>query len=345
MPQFRRGAEEIEKSTQRSKGGSFGRFAPSIYWKDDKEAKYLLFLNPIDDIPRLDMINFIPVKNDKGETMYFASVIARSDACFGEDAVKVDPLVEKWDAPIKDSNLFVAVELDPVLEEKRGRQKPTGFVVKTTEYERRVRDADGELTDETETVVSPAYGFVQESASNFGAVLGSHDATEFPIQDWAIKVQRIGTKTDTKYNVVGYEDMEIDLSPFIENIDGISYLGDDLEKVKEAVEDLDPEDVLKAVGSVLLEARLNELADEERYEKIASGVTETLDKFGNKKKKGQRNGTAKTEKTSQRGSRAKAESNGDEPEEEKPKQRSNEAMAALAKLQENAKTRASSSKK
>jgi hypothetical protein len=71
MPQFRRGAAEIEKSTQR-KGGSFGKFAPSIYWSEDKEAKYLLFLNPIEDIPRLDMINFIPVKNDKGERMYFA---------------------------------------------------------------------------------------------------------------------------------------------------------------------------------------------------------------------------------------------------------------------------------
>ena len=58
MPQFRRGAAEIEKSTQRKGGGSFGKFAPSIYWTDDKEAKILHFLNPIEDIPRLHMINF-----------------------------------------------------------------------------------------------------------------------------------------------------------------------------------------------------------------------------------------------------------------------------------------------
>jgi hypothetical protein len=334
MPQFRRGAAEIEKSTQRKGGGTFGRFAPSIYW-DDKEAKYLLFLNPIEDIPRLDMINFIPIKNKEGERVAFGSVIARSDACFGDDAVKEDRLVTDWDAPIKDSNLFVALELEPITQEKRGREKPVGFVVKTKEFERRVRDADGELTEETETVVAPEYGFIQESASNFGSIIGSHDATEFSIQDWAVKIQRIGKKTDTKYNIVGYEDMEIDLSPFIDNLDGITYLPDEVrEAMKESLSD-DPREAALEVGSILLEARLNELADEERYERLADGVDETLDKFGAKKKKGQKNGTAKTAKPSQR----KSESNGDDAEpEEKPKskQRSPAAMDALKQLQENA---------
>jgi hypothetical protein len=335
MPQFRRGAAEIEKSTQRKGGGSFGRFAPSIYW-NDKDQKYLLFLNTIEDIPRLDMINFIPIKNKEGERVAFASVIARSDACFGEDAVKEDRLVTEWQAPVKDSNLFVALELEPILEEKRGRQKPVGFTVKLNEFERKIRDEDGNATDETETVVAPAYGFIQESASNFGAVLGSHDATEFPIEAWPIKIQRIGAKTDTKYNVVGYEDMEVDLTPFIEHLDGITYLEDDVRNAMiDALPD-DPQDAALAVGSVLLEARLNELADEERYERLADGVDETLDKFGNKKK-GKKNGSAKTAKPSQR----KSESNGDgddaEPEEKpKSKQRSPAAMDALKQLQENA---------
>ena len=335
MPQFRRGAAEIEKSTQRKGGGSFGKFAPSIYWTDDKEAKFLHFLNPIEDIPRLDMINFIPVKNDKGERMYFASTIARSDACFGEDAVKVDRLVEQWDAPIKDSNLFVAVELEPVMEEKRGRQKPVGFKIKLVEFERRVRDADGELTEDTETVVAPAYGFIQESASNFGAVLQSHDATEFPIEAWPIKVQRIGTDQNTKYNVVGYEDMEVDFDPFVEHLDGISYLGDKLEEIKEAVEGLDPADAAKAVGGILLEERLNELADEERYERLADGVTETLDRFGSKKKK--RAAAEKKSKGSQRGggsASTQTETNGNGSNGGvQPKQKSSEAMEALKALQ------------
>lgn len=337
MPQFRRGSAEIEKSTQRKGGGSFGKFAPSIYWSDDKEAKYLLFLNPIEDVPRLDMINFIPVKNDKGEQMYFASTIARSDACFGDEAITPDPLVEKWDAPIKDSNLFVAVELDPVMEEKRGRQKPVGFSVKTVEFDRRVRDEKGDLTDETETVVAPAYGFVQESASNFGAVLGSHDAAEFPIQDWAIKIMRIGTDQNTKYTATGYEEIAIDLDPFVDNLEGISYLSDVMDDLKEAIDGLDPDKAVLAVGSVLLEARLNELADEERYNNLADGVTETLDRFGAKKKK---KGTPeKTKRTSQRGTRAVNDS--PEPAEETPKrgQQSSEAIAALRELQENAKQR------
>jgi hypothetical protein len=341
MPQFqfRRGAAEIEKSTQRKGGGSFGKFAPSIYWSGDKEAKYLLFLNPIEDVPRLDMINFIPVKNDKGEQMYFASAIARSDACFGDDAVNPDPLVDKWDAPVKDSNLFVAVELEPVMETKRGREKPVGFSVKTVEFDRRIRDEKGELTDETETVVAPAYGFIQESASNFGAVLGSHDAAEFPIHEWAIKIMRIGTDQNTKYTATGYEDMPIDLSPFVENLDGISYLSDVIDDVKEAVTDLDPEKAIQAIGTVLLEARLNELADEERYNRLADGVTETLDRFGAKKKKG----AAKSSRPSQRRSNTATDTD-DVPEttsDEAPKrgQSSSEAMSALRELQENAKKR------
>ncbi len=336
MPQFRRGAAEIEKSTQRKSGGSLGKFAPSIYWGDDKEIKYLHFLNPIDDIPRLDMLNFIPVKNNDGETMYFASTIARSDACFGDDAIHPDPLVEEWDAPIKDSNLFVAVELEPVMEEKRGRQKPVGFAIKMVEFERRVRDSKGELTDETETVLSPACGFIQESASNFGAVLGSHDASEFPIEEWPIKIQRLGKSTDTKYTVGGYEDMEVDFAPFIENLEGITYLSDQMEQLLKDVDGLDPKDAAKVVGGALLEARLNELADADRYEKLANGVTETLDKFGNKKKKG----GEKKAKSSQRRSTGPAPDQEEAPAstEEKPKrgQRSSEAMSALKELQANA---------
>lgn len=327
MPQFRRGAEEIEKSTQR-KGGGFGKFAPSIYWSEDKEEKYLLFLNPIEDIPRLDMINFIPVKNDKGEQMYFASVIARSDACFGEDAVKVDRLVEEWDAPVKDSNLFVAVELEPTMEEKRGRPKPVGFTVKTVEFERRIRDSKGELTDDTETVVSPAYGFVQESASNFGAVLGSHDASEFPIQEWAVKIRRIGKSTDTKYAVSGYDEIPIDLDPFIENLEGISYLSDVMNDVLEATDKQDPEDAVKHVGSILLEARLNELADEERYNRLADGVTETLDKYGNKKKKGKAD---RSERPSQRRSNT-AVATDDEPAAEPKAKRGQASEASISEL-------------
>lgn len=335
MPTFRRGAAEIEKSTQRKGGSGLGKFAPSIYWSD-KEQKYLWFLNDIESIPRLEMINFIPVKNAEGEQIYFASVISRADPCFGEDAIKPDPLVEKWDAPVKDSNLFVAVELEPVMEEKRGRQKPVGFTIKLNEFERRVRDDDGNLTEELESVVAPAYGFVAESASNFGAVLGSHDASEFPIQDWPIKVQRVGAGTDTKYTVTGYEDIDVDFTPFIENLRGITYLSDQMDDLVEAVDGLDPKEAAKAVGQVLLEARLNELADQERYDKLFDGVTETLDRFGAKKKKAS---------TKSKGTQRKPASNGNgssEPEAPaeatgtKRGQGSSEALLALKELQKSA---------
>lgn len=337
MPQFRRGAAEIEKSTQRKGGGSLGKFAPSIYWSD-KEQKYLWFLNSIEDIPRLEMINFIPVKNSEGETMYFASVISRADPCFGDDAIKPDPLVDKWDAPVKDSNLFVAVELEPVMEEKRGRQKPVGFTIKLNEFERRVRNDEGELTDKTEEVVAPAYGFIQESASNFGAVLGSHDASEFPIEDWPIKIQRVGSSTDTKYTVTGYEEIDVDFTPFVENITGITYLSDQMDDIVEAIEGMDPKDAARAVGSILLETRLNELADEERYNRLFDGVSESMDRFGNKKKK---KAETKAKPSQRRSSGPSPDQEEAAPAEETPKrgQGSSEAVSALQELQRNAQKR------
>jgi hypothetical protein len=39
--------------------------------------------------------------------------------------------------------------------------------------------------------------------------------------------------------------MEVDLTPFIENLDGISYLSDVMDDVKEAVEGIDPEDAVQ----------------------------------------------------------------------------------------------------
>jgi hypothetical protein len=336
MPNFRRGAAEIEKSTQRT-GGTFSPFAPSIYWKAGEE-KYLLILTPIDDVPRLEMINFIPVKNKDGERVRFDSVIARSDACFEEDALKVDPLVKEWDAPLKDSNLLVAVELEPELQEKRGRLKPVGFSVKLTEFERRIRDEEGEVTEDTETVTAPAYGFIQESAKNFGSVLSSHDASEFPIEAWPVKISRIGGDENTKYTITGYEEMEVDLTPFVENLDGISYLGEQLDEVKSAVEDTDPKDAALAVASVLLEARLNELADQERYDRLYAGVDTSM--AYKKGGKGQRNGGEKAEKPSQR---AKSSNGGEKAEKaekpKQPKQRSSESMAALEKLKASAASR------
>jgi hypothetical protein len=119
----------------------------------------------------------------------------------------------------------------------------------------------------------------------------------------------------------------------VENVTGITYLSDQMDDLVEAIDGLEPRDAAKAVGAVLLEARLNELADEDRYNRLADGVTETLDRFGSKKKK--------AEAKSKGSQRKSANGNGSEATEEpaeKPKrgQTSPEAVSALQELKANA---------
>jgi hypothetical protein len=108
---FRRGAAEIEKASER-KGGNFNAFAPSLYWKGDKEIKYVLLLNDIESIPRLDLIDMVPVREfDRGDgttgTAY-EMVIDRRDPGLGPLRKRSEPLVDEFGARSRDSNLMVA---------------------------------------------------------------------------------------------------------------------------------------------------------------------------------------------------------------------------------------------
>lgn len=307
---FRRGAAEIEKAGKSKKSSSQGNFAPSIFWKEDKEERYVLILNDIESIPRLDLINFIPVAYERnGEKReYYETVIARTESALGEDRRASDPMVEDWDAKIADSNIMVAVELEPTLTEVRGRARPTGFTVKTVEFERRIRDDNGELTDETETVTAPAYGFINQAASNFGAAVVSYDASEAPISETPVKIQRIGKDRNTQYAVHGYPEQEVDLAPLLDFVDGINYLtAEELEEFLASAPD-EPVDFAHELGTVLLEKRLNELADDERYERLLENVVDqgkSLDRFGGGK--GKKESTTRTARPTQRRS-AKTES-------------------------------------
>ena len=280
MPDFRRGTEEIKSSVEAAKnrGGSSRPFVPSIYWKDSDEyrSRYLLILNKIEDIPKVDVISFIPVPDSKvGE-----SVIARTDPAIGDS---YDPLVEEWDGNAQESNVLVAVELEPIVDSSGPRAKPSGFEVKTSHFTRRVRDDEGKATDETEEVVAPAVGVIVQRPTNFGNILAAFDESEAPIHETPVKITRNETQPVT-FQIQGYENLEVDLSNLVEHIDGISYLGDEMDELREAVGDLDPAEAANLVGNIILDKRLEELADGERYEAIYKTVNKSLDTFGNKKK-------------------------------------------------------------
>jgi hypothetical protein len=314
MSEIRRGSAAIQDAAKSSDGGEFRPFLPSIYWKDDQEEHYILFLNEVEDMPLFDMIQYIPT--DSG---FFQETVSKTDPFFGE---RGDAFVDEWDATVRKTNVAIAVELEPVVEIVNKRRKPRGFEVKTIEYERRIFDDDGEATGETEEVTAPAIGYVAQSPNNFFNQISNYDANEAPVTATALKITRIGKDKTTTYQLVGYDELPIDLSNLVGYIDGISYLGDELIPLLDEIEDLSPEEAALAIGKKLLDKREEELIDDERYQELLGGVTESMDKFGNKKKKNNKKDKdpPRSRAASRRATKAKepepeADTDGDEPNE------------------------------
>jgi hypothetical protein len=313
MPEFRRGKEHIAKANEDAQGGGdFKPFLPNLYWKEDGDSKYLLILNPIDDIP---MVKLIKAWTSEGRP---EMVIARTDQAIGANK---DPISEEWGFSDTDNNLAIAVELEPEYETKNGRKRPVQFVVATKTFERKVRDDDGEATDETEEVTTPVVGLIAQSPNNFWNHVAAADAEQGPIHELPAMIRRVGDGTNTSYSVTLFEDKPMDLSALFEFLDGVTYLNDHMDELVEQLADEDSEDGLDAahkIGSLLLDLRLDEMADEENYNE----VFESIDKPAKYPKKGWKKGEkseakAKTErraKPSQRRSPVKStEAKAEEP--------------------------------
>jgi hypothetical protein len=323
MPDFRRGAAAIAKAQENAKSsGTFRPFTPSLFWKDPGDKKYLLFLNPLDDIPTVDMIGFIPVVQKKGDGTKYTSyeqVIARTSDVIGEES---DPMVDDWDAKPRETCVAVAVELEATFEEVeikgKTRKRSTGFEVATTVFERRIRDDKGDLTDDTEEVESPAIGFITQSPHNFFNVVTSFDANTAPIEDTAVCITRVGEKKSTVYSIDGFEDQEIDLGGLVECVDGISYFTEEeRDALLDEIEDKDDAEAAQIIGAAMLDKRLEELIDKDRYNELYEGIDSTLDKWSGKAKskaKGERK--ERSSRRSQR--RSRSEEPADEPEAEAP---------------------------
>lgn len=318
--ELRRGAEAIKASAEAAKGrgGNFRPFVPSIYWKDTDEhrSKYILILNRIDEIPVVNTISFIPVPDSPVGEM----VIARTDPYIGESS---DPLEKDWDGQVQESNIMVAVELEAMVEDVNGRRRPRGFEVKTVEFSRRVRDDAGELTDETEDVIAPAIGVIVQRPTNFGNVLTAYDESESEINRTPIKVSRQSTQPVT-FQIQGYPDQKVDLTNLLEYVDGIGYLREEMDDLIETISELDPFDAANAIGTLMLNKRIKELANNDRYQSIYDGVTESLDRFGNNKKK-----ENKSKPKATRPSQRRSEKTDDEPVERKESTAKKDPLADL----------------
>lgn len=293
MPEFRRGGAAIQEATENTGSGEFTPFLPNLYWKNDKEAKYVLFLNTAEDFVTADMIHFIPADG------HFESVVAKTEPAIGETH---DAFVEKWQAPVKTTTLGVAVELEPVMEKVGQRTKPTGFTVATRDFTRKVYDDDGNATDEEEEVTTPVIGLVSQSPHNFFNHVSEWDATESPVHETPLKITRSGDKKNVSYNVAGY-DVLVDLDPLFEYLGGVTYIGDEeaIDALSEEISGQEPYEAAVTIGNFLLNKRLDEFIDDDRYDELLAGVTETMAYGGKKKdKKEGRKATNRVARPSQR---------------------------------------------
>ena len=338
MPgEIARGRAGIQAAQEAAKsGGSFKPYLPSIFWKDDKEEHYILFLNEVDEMPTFDMVQFIEDENG-----HYQEVVAKTDQFFGD---RSDAFVEDWDATIVKRTLGIAVELEPVIEVVKGRKRPTGFEVKTTEYKKKVVDDDGNVTDEEEEVVAPVVGYVVQSPNNFYNHVENYDANEAPINETPVKITRLGKDKHTSYALQGYDDQPVDLTNLLEYIEGVSYLKDDADDLIEKIADASDQEAAGIIGRVLLDKKIEELLDEDRYGELLEGVTESLDKFGNKKKKAkspEKGDRARSRVAERRAKRQEQHADDDQPDTEPAPEEEAKPKARRAKAAEGQKGRMS----
>lgn len=275
MPNFdrsalRKGSKAIDEALEarKSGGGDFKPFLPSIFWKKANDYRYLMFLNPLEEIPEVDLHPFIDLDDDKPHM-----AIARTWKPIGEAK---DPIQDRWGYKPRLTDLAVAVVLEPITEIIDSRPKPVGFEVATTSFNRTVRDDNGKPVEgQKEEVTVPVVGLVAQSPYNFFNQLRSFDATEAAIHATPVKITRLGEKQNVTFTVVGYDQITPDLSNLFDFIDNMSYIDDGdkedlIDRISDAESDIEAAGI---IGDYLLYKRLDELADPDLYNEILGQIT------------------------------------------------------------------------
>lgn len=287
MPNYqpRRGLGAVEQAASRKGGKKIRGFAPEIRWREDGEKKYVLVLSTFEaDDPNgvvvADLHEFIPVgtgEKANGETYTrYESFISRKDPVSGSE--EYDDLEDRLGNKPRTRCIGVALELEPEFEVIKGRKKPVGFAVKTDTFTRKTDDGEEEVTQ-------PIIGLIIQSAFLVWSPLGSLDESQGPLSELPIEVTRRGKDVNSRYDFVHYPNMEVDLSGLFENLDGITYISDELQEVKGEITEKADVEAAQLVGQILMNKRLDELSDKERYEELVTPIEHIEQRFGGGRKK------------------------------------------------------------
>lgn len=272
MPDFRTGLAGMSQSQGNQNGSStpFPGFIRGMIWTKDREKKFVAFLNAAGDMPTVDYHPFIEVGKWKSGKPRYEEFISRTDPGIGESA---DELTDRLGRKSQQRTLAVAVELEPTYTNVNGRQRPTGFAVKTETFERKLENGG------TEEVEAPIIGMVVQSPRNFFGWVGSFDESTAPIEDTPVEITRRGKDAGTQYDFTPYIDQPIDYTKLIDLVENISYLRDEELKLSDATDE-DKKNSALAIGSAILDKRISELADKDRYDRLVEPITYLEDRWG-----------------------------------------------------------------
>lgn len=334
MPEFRRGSQAIQESAEGNRPASkYRTYAPTIAWTKNSLEKYVLILTPIDEVITAELHTWIPVGEVKrgGVTkMRYEDFLSRKDPSIGAD---YDRLQDELDREPITRSLGVGVELEPTFEVIKGRQRPNGFTVKTREYTRRTEDGD------EEQVETANIGLIVQSSNLLWKSLDSLDKTQGPLEELPLQIIREGMDKTTNYTVIPFP-VPVDLSGVVEHLEGLSYLRPRQEQIVAEIDSLDEGEgfdlsAAQVVARNLLDARLEELADEDRYDELTKAIRYLPPPFsGGQPKFGPANETVSAEAAPKRPARKPQREAAQEAEveaaPEEPKSSSkNEKFAAL----------------
>lgn len=186
---LKRGEENMVST---SKGR--GRYLPAIYWKaGDTEPKYLAFLTPLQEVPRLLIHGFVRTPNGPRTFVCRKNEIFEDENENGECAV-----CDEYKKSPRNQWLALAVELEPEFKRENGRQVITGFTVRMDEWEQ-------EIDGKTETRSAPHVGIVTQSLRNFWTPFSAkvnREITRNGVGDLTEVVYEISRQGKTKDNTV-----------------------------------------------------------------------------------------------------------------------------------------------
>jgi len=287
MPNYqpRRGIGAVEQAANRKGGSKIRGFAPEIRWREDGEKKYILVLSNFEDddpnaVVVADLHEFIPVgtgEKANGETYTrYESFVSRKDPLAGGE--DYDDLEDRLGNKPRTRCIGVALELEPEFEVIKGRKKPVNFTVKTEAFSRKTETG-------TEEVQQPVIGLIVQSAFLVWSPLGSLDESQGPLSELPMEVTRIGKDVNSRYNFAPFMDMPVDLSNLFDNLDGITYIGDELAEIKDDIIAKGDIEAAQLVGQILVDKRLNELSDKARYEELVTPIEHIEQRFGGGRKK------------------------------------------------------------